>query len=60
MAPGDRDTTSPQAVLERAVEAGPLTPAERAAFRSQLAQVAAQDDARRSAPAPQLALELAA
>lgn len=37
---------------DAALELGPMTEAEKAAFRSQLARVEAQDDARR-APSPQ-------
>lgn len=51
---------SPADIFRAAVEAGPLTPAERTAFRSQLAHVAAQDEQRRSEPSPQGDLELAA
>lgn len=53
---------SPAERFQRAVEAGPLSPSERAAFRSQLAHVAAQDEERRSAGHPQqdLPLDIAA
>lgn len=49
-------SSSPAERFQRAVEAGPLSPSERAAFRSQLAKVAAQDEQRRAAPSPQLEL----
>lgn len=53
---GERTTDrEPLACLRAAVEAGPMTPDELAAFRSQLAQVAARDEARRQ-PSPQLEL----
>lgn len=45
------NTTNPNGPADRfraAVEAGPLTPAERTAFRSQLAQVAARDEMKRA------------
>lgn len=57
---GKPNPPSPLERYQRAVQAGPLTPDERAAFHSAVSRVAAQDDARRSAPVPQLDLELAA
>lgn len=55
--PTDRE---PMACLRAAVEAGPMTPDERAAFRSELARVRAEDESKRSAPHPQLPLDMAA
>jgi hypothetical protein len=47
---------SPAERFQRAVQAGPLTADEQASFRSALARVRAQDEAKRSAPSPQLEL----
>ena len=53
----------PWSVFETAMAAPPMTPEEKAAFRSQIAaQIAAQmaEDDRRRQPEPQLPLEAAA
>lgn len=54
-----RDVTakSPRERLAEAVAAGPLSPAERTTFHSQIAAVRAADEARRAAPSPQAALD---
>ena len=49
----------PWSVFETAMAAPPMTPEEKAAFRSQIAAQMAEDDRRRQ-PEPQLPLEAAA
>ena len=49
----------PWSVFETAMAAPPMTPEEKAAFRSQIAAQMAEDDRRRQ-PEPQLPLEVAA
>ena len=49
----------PWSVFETAMAAPPMTPEEKAAFRSQIAAQMAEDE-RRRAPVPQLPLEAAA
>ena len=49
----------PWSVFEAAMAAPPMTPEEKAAFRSQIAAQMAEDDRRRQ-PEPQLPLEAAA
>lgn len=51
---------SPAERFQRAVEAGPLTFAERCAFRSQLARQRERDEAKLAEPSPQGDLELVA
>ena len=49
----------PWSVFETAMAAPPMTPEEKAAFRSQIAAQMAEDERRRQ-PEPQLPLEVAA
>ena len=51
---------SPAERFQRACEAGPLTFAERCAFRSELARQRERDEAKRAEPSPQGDLELVA
>ena len=57
---GDHKPVSPAERFQRAVQAGPLTFAERCAFRSELARQRERDEAKRAGPSPQGDLELAA
>jgi len=51
-APARGTPISPDACLRAAIQAGPMSAEDRARFRSELAAVKAQDDARRD-PSPQ-------
>lgn len=51
---------NPREVFDRAMAMPDLSPDELSRFRSQLAAVAAQDDAKRAAATPQIPLDLAA
>lgn len=51
---------APREILAKAIADGFMTPDERARFRCQLAEVKAEDEARRAAPSPQIDLGLAA
>ena len=57
---GDHQPASPADRFRAAVEAGPLSFAERCAFRSLVAQEYARAEQRRNPPSPQGDLELAA
>lgn len=57
---GQGEQRSPREIHERAIAQGFMTPDERARFRCQLAEVKAEDEARRAAPSPQMQLDMAA